>query len=62
MLNKHVPLKSKVTRENNKPFETKTLRKAIMRRIVLKKKANNLNDPLAIKLSKRQRNYVVNLN
>ena len=37
MLNKHVPLKSKVTRENNKPFETKILRKAIMRRIVLKK-------------------------
>ena len=32
-----------------------------MRRSALKEKANNLNDPLAIKLYKKQRNYVVNL-
>ena len=32
-----------------------------MRRSALKKKANNLNGPLAIKLDKKQRNYVVNL-
>ena len=45
VLNKHVPLKSKVVRGNNKPFVTKTLRKAIMLKSALKKKANNLNDP-----------------
>ena len=60
MLNKHAPLKSKVIRGNNKPFVTKTLRKAILRSSALKKKANNLNDPLAIKQYKKQRNYVVN--
>ena len=32
-----------------------------MQRSALKKKANNLNDLLAIKLYKKQRNYVVNL-
>ena len=48
MLNKHAPLKSKVIRGNNKPFVTRTLRKAILRSSALKKKANNLNDPLAI--------------
>ena len=32
-----------------------------MQRPAVKKKANNLNDPLAIKLYKKQRNYVVNL-
>ena len=45
----------------NKPFVTRTLRKAIMQRSELQKKANNLNDPLARKLYKKQRNYVVNL-
>ena len=37
-LNKHAPLKSKVIRGNKKPFITKTLRKANMRKSVLKKK------------------------
>ena len=32
-----------------------------MRRSALKKKVNNLNDPLAVKLYKNQNNYVVNL-
>ena len=61
MLNKHAALKSKVIRENNKPFVRKTLRKAIMRRSALKKKANNLNNPLAVKPYKKQRNYIVSL-
>ena len=61
VLNKNVPLKSKIIRGNNKLFVTKTLRKVIMRRSALKKNADNLNDPLAIKLYKKQRNYVVNL-
>ena len=55
------PLRSKVIRENKKPFVAKTLRKAIMRRSVLNKTVNNLNDPLAMKLYKNQRNYVVSL-
>ena len=55
VLNKHAPLKSKVIRKNNKPFVTKTLRKAIMQKSALKKKANNLNDLLAIKLYKKQK-------
>ena len=61
VFNKHVPLKSKIMIGNNKPFVTKTLREAIMRRFALKKNASNLNDPLAIKLYKKQRNYLVNL-
>ena len=32
-----------------------------MQRPAVEKKANNLNDPLAIKLYKKQRNYLVNL-
>ena len=61
ILNKHAPLKSKVIRGNNKFFATKTLRKSIMQKSTLKKKTNNLNDPLAIKLYKKQMNYAVNL-
>ena len=57
-MNKRPPLKSKVIRGNNKPFVTKALRKAIMRRYALKKSANNLNDRLAMKLYKKQRKYV----
>ena len=36
LLNKHALLKRKLIRGNNKPFLTKTLRKAIMRRSALK--------------------------
>lgn len=38
------------------------MRKTIMRRYALTKKVNNSNDPLATKLHKRKRSYVVNLN
>ena len=60
MLNKHILFRSKIVRENNKPFVTKTLRNAIMRRSASKKKVN---DPWSIgnKLCKEQKNYVVNL-
>ena len=61
VLNKYAPLKPKVIRGNNKPFAIKTLRKAIMQRSALNKKAHNLNHPLATKLYKKQRNRVVNL-
>ena len=62
VLNKHAPLKSKLIRGNSKSFVTKTLRKAIMWRSASKKKAKNLNDLLSIKLYRKQRNYVINLN
>ena len=60
-LNKHAPLKTKVIRRNHKSFITKNLRKAIMKRSALKKRANFSNNPEIIKLYKKQRNYVVNL-
>ena len=60
-LNKHAPLKTKVIRGNRKSFITKNLRKAIMKRSALKKRANVSNNPEIIKLYKKQRNYVVNL-
>ena len=60
-LNKHVPLKTKVIQGNHKSFITQNLRKAIMKRSALKKRANVSNNPEIIKLYKKQRNYVVNL-
>ena len=39
-LNKLAPLKQKLIRNNNQPFMTKTLRKAIMRRSKLRNKFN----------------------
>ena len=54
-MNKHASLKSKVTRRKKKPFVTQTVRKAIMRRSVLKNKANTLNDSLAMILYKKLR-------
>ena len=60
-LNKHAPLKTKVIRGNHKSFITKNLRKAIMKRSVLKKRAIISNNPEIIKLYKKQGNYVVNL-
>ena len=61
VLNKHALLKSKVISGNSKHFVTKTLKKSIMQISTLKKKTNNLRDPLSIKLNKKQRNYVFNL-
>ena len=57
-LNKNTPLKWNVIRGTNIHFVTKGLRKTIVRRSALKKKANNLNDPLAIELYERlYKNY-----
>ena len=38
VLEQHAPMKKKVLRANNKPYMTKALRKAIMRRSTLKTK------------------------
>ena len=52
-LNKHAPLKMKVIGGNHKSFITKNLRKAIMKRTALKKRANVSNNPEIIKLYKK---------
>ena len=44
LLNKYAPLKSKVIGGNNNSFVTNTLRKAIMRRSALKKKAKAIHN------------------
>ena len=60
-LNERALLKAKVIRGNHKSFITKNLRKTILKRSSLKKRANISNNPEIIKLYKKQRNYVVNL-
>ena len=60
-LNERALLKAKVIRGNHKSFITKNLRKTIMKKSALKKRANISNNPEIIKLYKKQRNYVVNL-
>ena len=60
-LNKRASLKIKVIRGNHKPFITKKLRKAIMKRSASRKKVNISNNPEIIKLYIKQRNNVFNL-
>ena len=55
-LNKRAPLKTKVIRGNPKSFITKNLRKLIMKRSALKKRASISNNPEIIKLYEKQRN------
>ena len=61
ILNKHVPIKTKLVRANNSPFMTKSLTKAIMNRSRLKNKF--IKDPNSSNKNnyRKQRNYVVNL-
>ena len=56
-LNKHAPIKSKVVRANDKPFMTKALRKAIMRRSALKNKFYKTGLDTIGKEYKTQKNY-----
>ena len=62
MLERHAPLKSKFVRANNKPYFSKSLRKAIMKRSRLKSLANKTKKPEDMINYKRQRNLVVRLN
>ena len=57
VLEKHAPIKQKVVRANDKPFMTKVLRKAIMRRSFLKNKYQKLKTDEAHKAFKKQKNY-----
>ena len=57
ILEKHAPTKQKVVRANDKPFMTKILRKAIMRRSFLKHKYQKLKTEESNKAFKKQKNY-----
>ena len=53
----HAPTKKKVVRANDKPYMTKSLRKAIMRRSYLKNKYMKYKSPDLEREYKKQRNY-----
>ena len=57
VLNKHAPFKKKILRANDKPYMTKTLRKAIMRRSALKNRYNRDRTTETEKAFKKQKNY-----
>ena len=62
VLQKHAPLKQRVVRGNNKPHVKADLRRAIMKRTRLKKKANKTGNEEDIQKYKQQRNLIVNMN
>ena len=57
VLNKHAPPKKKVVRANHKPFMTKQLRKAIMKRSELENKYYRDKSVVSSRAYKRQKNY-----
>ena len=61
VLEKHAPMKQKVLRANDKPYMTKILRKAIMRRSALKNKYFRCRTEESFKEFKKQKNYTKRL-
>ena len=57
VLNKHAPPKKKIFRANHKPYMTKSLRKAIMRRSALENKYYRNKSEETYKAYKKQRNF-----
>ena len=57
LLDKYDPIKQRVVRDNDKPFMTKPLRKAIMRRSALKNRFLRSRTDENHKAMKRQKNY-----
>ena len=57
VLSKHAPSKKKILRANDKPYMTKALRKAIMKRSALENKYYKNRLPETGKAYKKQRNY-----
>ena len=57
VLNKHAPNKIKVMRANQKPYMTKQLRKAIMKRSYLKNRVYKHGTPTENQAYKKQKNY-----
>ena len=61
VLNKHAPPKKKVFRANHKPYMTKKLRKAIMKRSALENKYYREKSENTFKAYKKQKNYTSKL-
>ena len=61
VLEEHAPMKKKVLRANDKPYMTKALRKAIMRRSTLKSKFLKNKSDDNLKAFKKQKNYTKRL-
>ena len=61
VLEKHAPMKKKVLRANDKPYMTKVLRQAIMRRSALKNKYLKDKSEDSLKSFKKQKNYTKRL-
>ena len=61
VLEKHAPMKQKVLRANDKPYMTKVLRKAIMRRATLKSKFLKNKTDESLKEFKKHKNYTKRL-
>ena len=61
VLEKHAPMKKKVVRTNDKPYMTRILRKAIMRRSTLKNKYLKEKTDVSLKAFKKQKNYTKRL-
>ena len=57
VLEQHAPMKMKVLRANNKPYMTKALRKAIMKRSTLKNKFFKCKSDENLKAFKKQKNF-----
>ena len=61
VLEEHAPMKKKVLRANDKPYMTKALRKAIMRRSALKNKYLKNKSEESLKAFKKQKNFTKRL-
>ena len=61
VLEKHAPMKKKVLRANDKPYMTKSLRKAIMKRSTLRNRYLKDNSDESLKIFKKQKNYTKRL-
>lgn len=57
VLEQHAPMKMKVLRANNKPYMTKALQKAIMKRSTLKNKFVKCKSDKNLKAFKKQKNF-----
>ena len=61
VLEEHAPMKKKILRANDKPYMTKALRKAIMRRSTLKNKYLKKKSDENLKIFKKHKNYTKRL-
>ena len=62
VVQEHAPLKQRMVRGNDKPHVKAEMRKAIMKRTRLKKRANKTGKKEDLKKYKQQRNLIVNMN